>query len=67
MLSGVHFLNESKMKAIRFGAGFTVFVLFFGIALLEAFQNGQWIRGMLWLFVGTVFLVADNLRKPSRT
>ena len=55
------------MKAIRFGAGFTVFVLFFGIALLEAFQNGQWIRDMLWLFVGTVFLIADNLRKPSRT
>jgi hypothetical protein len=55
------------MKAIRFGAGFTVFVLFFGIALLEAFQNGQWIRALFWLAIGTIFLVADNLRKRSQT
>jgi hypothetical protein len=54
------------MKAIRFGAGFTVFVLFFGIALLEAFQNGQWIRAILWLLVGTVFLIDDNLRRRSQ-
>ena len=53
------------MKAIKLGAGFTVFVLFFGIALLEAFQNGQWMRATFWLVVGTVFLVADNLRKRS--
>ena len=55
------------MKAIRFGAGFTVFVLFFGIALLEAFQNGQWIRATLWVLVGTIFLMADNLRRRSHT
>ena len=54
------------MKAIRFGAGFTVFVLFFGIALLEAFQNGQWVRAFLWLLVGAVFLIADNFRKRSQ-
>lgn len=55
------------MKAIIFGAGFTVFVLFFGIALLDAFQNGQWIRPLFWLSIGNIFLVADNLRKRSQT
>ena len=55
------------MKAIRFGAGFTVFVLFFGIALLEAFQNGQWMRAAFWLLIGTVFLVADNLRRRAHS
>ena len=54
------------MKAIKFGAGFEVLVLFFGIALLEAFQNHEWVRAVLWLFVGAVSLIADNLRKHEQ-
>ena len=54
------------MKAIRFGAGFTVFVLFFGISLLEAFQNRQWIRAILWLLVGAGFLIFDSSRKHEQ-
>jgi hypothetical protein len=41
---------------------FAVFVLFFGIATLEAFQTRNWLKAALWLAIGTVFLVADNLK-----
>ena len=51
------------MKKISFGTGFTVFVLFFGVATLEAFQSGNWIKAGFWLAIGIVFLLADNIRK----
>ena len=51
------------MKAIRFGTGFTIFILFFGVALLEAFQSGNWIKAMFWLAIGAVFLIGDSVRK----
>ena len=50
------------MKRIRLGANFAIFVLFFGVATLEAFQTGNWIKAALWLAIGLVFLLADNLR-----
>ncbi|MDX6528994.1 MAG: hypothetical protein QOH41_1284 [Blastocatellia bacterium] len=54
------------MKKIRLGTNFAVFVLFFGIATLEAFQTRSWLKAALWLAIGTVFLVADNLRVKHR-
>ena len=53
------------MKNLRLGAGFTVFVLFFGLATLEAFQTQDWLKSIFWLAIGIVFLVADNIRKPQ--
>lgn len=53
------------MKSIRFGANFAVFLLFFGVAALEAFQTRDWIRALFWLAIGIVFLVSDNWRKPQ--
>jgi hypothetical protein len=50
------------MKRIRPGVNFTVFLLFFGIATLEAFQSQGWIKAAFWLAIGTAFLLADNLR-----
>ena len=41
---------------------FTVFLLFFGVATLEAFQTRNWIKAAFWLAIGIVFLLADNLR-----
>jgi hypothetical protein len=37
----------------------------FGIAALEAFPTQNWIEAALWLAIGVVFLLADNLR-PAR-
>jgi len=41
------------------GANFAVFVLFFGIALIEAFQEQNWLEAVLFLGVGIMSLWAD--------
>ncbi|MFZ3077281.1 MAG: hypothetical protein WA139_02400 [Candidatus Aenigmatarchaeota archaeon] len=46
------------MKILKF-ANFAVFIIFFGIALMEAFQNRNWIKALLFLFLGMLFLWAD--------
>ena len=51
------------MNKIRLGTNFTVFLLFFGVATLEAFQTRNWLKAIFWLAIGLVFLVADNLKK----
>jgi hypothetical protein len=53
------------MKRVNLGVNFTVFLIFFGIATLEGFESGNWIRIAFWLAIGIVFLVADNLRKSG--
>ena len=45
--------------------GFTIFLLFFGVAVLESFHTRNWIKAGFWLAIGLVFLAADNLRKPA--
>ncbi|MGZ8843838.1 MAG: hypothetical protein ACXW18_09260 [Pyrinomonadaceae bacterium] len=52
------------MKRLRLD-GFTVFLLFFGVAVLESFQTRNWIKAGFWLAIGFVFLLADSLRKPA--
>ena len=51
------------MKSIKLGANFTVFLLFFGVAALEAIQTQNWLKAALWLAIGLVFLMADNTKK----
>jgi hypothetical protein len=46
--------------------GFAIFLLFFGVAVLEAFQTRNWIKAAFWLAIGIVFLIADNLRRPYK-
>ena len=53
------------MKRVRLGTNFAVFVLFFGVAALEAFQTRNWIKAAFWMAIGIVFLVADNVRKAQ--
>ena len=53
------------MRKIKFGTNFTVFLLFFGVAILEAFQTRNWIKSAFWLAIGVVFLAADNLKKEG--
>jgi hypothetical protein len=54
------------MKKIRLGQGFIVFILFFGIALLDAVHSFDWLRITFWLATGLVFIIADNLKKVER-
>lgn len=53
------------MKRISLGANFAVFLLFFGVAALEAFETRNWIRAAFWMAIGVVFLAGDNLKKAD--
>ena len=52
------------MKKLRLGTNLAVFLLFFGVAALEAFQTHNWIKAAFWLVIGIVFLLADNNKFP---
>ena len=47
--------------------GFTIFIIFFGAAALDALTTRSWLRSIFWLAMGVVFLIASNLRKPVQT
>jgi len=53
------------MKKIKLSTNFAVFLLFFGVAALEAFQSHNWPKAGFWIAIGVVFLVADNLKKAQ--
>jgi hypothetical protein len=60
----ITFVNtKSDMKKLRLGQGATIFFLFFGVALLEAFRSGNIQESLFWMTVGIAFFVADNLRR----
>lgn len=40
-----------------------VFIIFFGIALIEALQKGNWLEAALFLALGIVSIRADFERK----
>ena len=50
------------MKSLKLSTNVAIFLLFFGVALLEAVQAGNWLKAIFWLAIGLVFLVADNLK-----
>jgi hypothetical protein len=54
------------MKKIRLSTNFAVFLLFFGVAALEAFQTANWAKAAFWVAIGIVFLLADNMKKNDR-
>lgn len=41
----------------------TVFILFFGVALIEAIQKSNWIGAILFLALGLLFLKADFIKE----
>lgn len=43
----------------KLGTNFAVFVLFFGVAAVEAVQTEDWLKVVFWLAIGLVFLWAD--------
>ena len=50
------------MKRIKPGTNLVVFLLFFGVATLEAIQTANWEKAVLWVTIGIVFLLSDNLK-----
>jgi hypothetical protein len=50
------------MKKLKF-TNLAVFIIFFGVALLEAFQKNNWLEAVLFLALGALFLWADVQKK----
>ncbi len=44
---------------MKMGTNLVVFILFFGVALIEAFQEQNWLQASLFLILGMIFLWAD--------
>ena len=54
------------LNRIKLGANFAVFLLFFGVAALEAFESRSWLKAVFWLAIGVMFLAPDNhVRTPN--
>lgn len=43
----------------KLGTNSAIFILFFGVAAIEAVQRHNWPMVTLWLLIGLVFLWAD--------
>lgn len=54
------------MKEIKPGPGFTIFMLFFALALIDAIKIQDWIKVGFWLLIGVVFLAADIRSKQKK-
>lgn len=54
------------MKPLRLPASFTVFLIFFGVSLLEAFRTRNWINVAFWIGIAIMFLIADGLGQGKR-
>ena len=54
------------MRKISLGAGFTIFLLFFGMAAVDAVQTGNWFRAVFWVAVGCAFLYLDDVYYSHR-
>ncbi|MDZ4863765.1 MAG: hypothetical protein SGJ01_10000 [Gemmatimonadota bacterium] len=48
-------------------AGVTIFLLFFGISLLEALSGGHWVRAAFWIALGLMFWALDRKRRERGT
>ena len=48
------------LNRLKLGSNFAIFVLFFGVATLEALQSQNWLKAAFWLAIGAVFLWADS-------
>jgi hypothetical protein len=53
------------MKQIKPGIGFTTFIIFFGIALLEAFRKQNLWEISFWVLMGAIFLLFDIKNKKE--
>jgi hypothetical protein len=47
-------------------SNFTIFILFFGIAFLDAIRGGYWLRILFWLAMAIIFFLADRRQVTKR-
>ena len=51
------------MKRIRLGLGFTMFIIFFGVALIQSMRLFSWIEFLFWIAIAFLFILADNTER----
>ena len=54
------------MPQIKPGPGFTIFLLFFALALVDAIRIHDWLKVSFWVGMGLVFLLADSTKNGKR-
>jgi hypothetical protein len=54
------------MKQIKPGPGFTIFMLFFALALIDAIRLQDWLKVSFWVGIGVVFLLLDNKNNQQK-
>jgi hypothetical protein len=48
------------MNKMRFGSALTIFILFFGLSLLESVRSGNYFAVIFWIIVAVLFLYAEK-------
>ncbi len=58
-------MKIKDLKKIKPRTSFVLFLLFFGIASLEAFRTKNWIAVGYWVLIGVMFLLLDGREKQT--
>ena len=58
-------MKIKNLKEIKLGTGMIVFILFFGIAFLEAFRTQDWKAVAYWFGIASLFLFMDDWTKEQ--
>jgi hypothetical protein len=57
----IHRAREDSMRT-----NLTIFLLFFGISMLDAIRGGHWLRILFWVIMAVFFLLADRRQMAQR-
>ena len=49
------------MKKIKLGTGFVVFVIFFGLAMIQSARDLDGTQILFWITMAVLFVLADNI------
>lgn len=50
------------MRGFTVGPNFTVFIIFFGAALVESLRHGDWLMALVFVVLGALFL---RVKRPT--
>ena len=53
------------MSNLKLGGNVAVFLVFFGISLIDAIWSHHWLGAFLWLAFGALFLRADSAKRTA--
>jgi hypothetical protein len=53
------------MSNFKLGGNVAVFLVFFGISLIDAIWSHHWVGAVLWLAFGAMFLRADSAKAKA--